>query len=369
MRFCVVGDLPEASELLRAVYDSAEHSLSACAVAGELQQWLISSQTGIRLVPTSEEAILSADVDTVIVAVRDSDDSLRCVRTATQAEKHVVVVPPPGGSPAYSFELHLILDESTTAVIPLIHRLALNRLDLEKANLALDAQTTQQLTTDIDVTDTSAAGIRKAIRTGLDLLHASGFRYSQVTALESQSPDGRFLSMLITLNASAIADSSLPPASLTLKPAQQSAGPVRIQQVLASGEKVDLACVDTAVLPERIHWLCQNKQASSRWMEAFSATLELADAVEKSLRRKRTVDVHFDSGSERGVFKSQMTAIGCGVLTFMMFGMVGYLILAQLTDLPGWVLHAVRALWIAPLVIFLLAQALLPLTRSRTPRS
>jgi hypothetical protein len=368
MRFCVVGELPEASALLRAVHDSAEHSLSACAVAGELQQWLISSQTGLRLVPTSEEAILSNDVDTVIVAVRDSDDSLRCVRTATQAEKHVVVVPPPGCSPAYSFELHLILDESTTAVIPLTHRLGLNQLAWEKADLSLDAQTTQQLTTDLEVTDTSAAEVRKAIRMGLDLLHASGFRYSQVTALEAKSPDGRFLSMLITLNASAIADSSLPPATLTLKPAQQSDGPVRIQQVLASGDRIEIECGAPAVLPERIQWLCQNKHASSRWMEAFSATLELADAVEKSLRRKRTVDVHFDSGSERGVFKSQMAAIGCGVLTFMMFGMVGYLILAQLTDLPTWVLHVARALWIAPLVIFLLAQALLPLTRSRSPR-
>ena len=93
--------------------------------------------------------------------------------------------------------------------------------------------------------------------------------------------------------------------------------------------------------------------------------IELAEAVEKSLRRRRTVDVHFDSGSERGVFKSQMTAIGCGVLMFMMFGMIAYLIVAQLKDLPKWALHIARLLWITPLVIFLIAQALLPVARSR----
>ncbi len=62
-----------------------------------------------------------------------------------------------------------------------------------------------------------------------------------------------------------------------------------------------------------------------------------------------------------------MTAIGCGVLTYMMFGMVAYLIVAQLMDLPNWALHLGRILWIAPLVLFIVAQFLLPLTRERTP--
>ncbi|MFO1001115.1 MAG: hypothetical protein U0936_12290 [Planctomycetaceae bacterium] len=121
----------------------------------------------------------------------------------------------------------------------------------------------------------------------------------------------------------------------------------------------------TPALP-RIQWLCQNRDACSKWMESFSVSLELAEAVKKSLRRRRTVDVHFDSGSERGVFKSQMTAMGCGVLMFMMFGMVAYLVIAQLTSLPNWVLHTARVLWITPLVIFLLAQALLPIARDRS---
>jgi hypothetical protein len=63
-----------------------------------------------------------------------------------------------------------------------------------------------------------------------------------------------------------------------------------------------------------------------------------------------------------------MTAMGCGVLTFMMFGMVAYLVVAQLTSLPKWVLHTARILWITPLVIFLLAQALLPVARDRSAR-
>jgi hypothetical protein len=63
-----------------------------------------------------------------------------------------------------------------------------------------------------------------------------------------------------------------------------------------------------------------------------------------------------------------MTTMCCGILTFMMFGMVAYLILAQLVDLPNIVLHILRILWIAPLVLFLIAQTLLPLARDRSTR-
>ena len=49
----------------------------------------------------------------------------------------------------------------------------------------------------------------------------------------------------------------------------------------------------------------------------------------------------------------------------MMLGMVAYLIVAQLMDLPDWALHLGRILWVAPLVLFLVAQFLLPLTRER----
>ena len=90
--------------------------------------------------------------------------------------------------------------------------------------------------------------------------------------------------------------------------------------------------------------------------------------MSKSLRKRRTVDVHFDSGIEKGVFKSQMTAMGCGVLTFMMLGVVAYLIVAQIVPLPDTVLHILHILWITPLVLFLIAQVLLPLARDRGSR-
>ncbi|MCP4512313.1 MAG: hypothetical protein GY826_38590, partial [Fuerstiella sp.] len=94
-------------------------------------------------------------------------------------------------------------------------------------------------------------------------------------------------------------------------------------------------------------------------------TLEMTAGLKKSLRRRRTVDVYFDGISERSAFKTQMTAMGCGVLTYVIFGMVAFLIMAKLTDLPPLILQLARIVWVAPVVLFLLAQFLLPLARER----
>jgi hypothetical protein len=100
-------------------------------------------------------------------------------------------------------------------------------------------------------------------------------------------------------------------------------------------------------------------------MDQFSNTLEMTAGLEKSLRRRRTIDVYFDGISERSAFKTQMTAIGCGVLTYVILGMVAFLIMAQLTSLPPMFLQIARIVWIAPVVLFLFAQFLLPLARER----
>ncbi len=105
--------------------------------------------------------------------------------------------------------------------------------------------------------------------------------------------------------------------------------------------------------------------ACQRGMDQLSRTLQVLEAVPKSIRRRRTIDVYADELTERSVFKTQMTAMGCGVLTWLLLGMIGYLLVGQLFKPPHSLMQILRALWIAPLVMFLLAQLLLPLARGR----
>ena len=377
MKFSVIGTSTDAMTLLQEVSSSSEHDLVTGAVSGSLADAVVSHQLPLRRAGSAEDALLDQNADTVILAIEDIEEVLRVARAATQAGKNVVLFAPTDCSPAFSFELHLILDESPHAIIPVTGRSRLQDLDFKALELNLDRIDIQQISLELPVARSDKKEIRRKIVQGLDTLSASGCHYSQVTALEALAPDGNLLSLLITLNSQSAAEQPEPPATLLLKPAILSTSEPPVSTSSASTESalriqnskaspIAFRVSEIAPLLPRIAWLCSHRDQCSAWMESFSETLELAEAVNKSLKRRRTVDVHFDSGSERGVFKSQMTAIGCGVLTFMMFGMVGYLVIAQLTDLPDWVLHLGRILWITPLVLFLIAQTLLPFARDRS---
>lgn len=370
MRFAIAGNNATAIDVLRELAGSTEHSLMRCALSGELAAAVSQASIPVVLATTVEDALLAGDVDAVIVAIDDLDESLRIVRAASQADRHVIVIPPALCSPAYSFELHLILDESQYGIMPLLPRTAMTELPLAAVDLGLDELATRQLSIELPLSATNPLNLRAAVVRGLDYLSATGFKFTQVTALESNAPDGSLISRLITLSAATTAEKPLPPGTLTIKPsmiaASESDAALQISWNNATIRTVSIA--EAANVLDRIETICKSREACGKWMDAFSVTLELAEAVSKSLRRRRTVDVHFDSGSEKGVFKSQMTAMGCGVLTFMMLGMVAYLIVAQLVPLPKSVLHILRILWITPLVLFLIAQVLLPLARDRGRR-
>ena len=93
---------------------------------------------------------------------------------------------------------------------------------------------------------------------------------------------------------------------------------------------------------------------------------ETLEATHRSVTRRRTIELHFEPMSERAIFKTQMTAIGCGLLVATFFLSLCYLAIAKLIPLPSQVLIGLRALVFLPLVVFLVAQFLLPLTRPST---
>lgn len=381
MKFSVIGSLPSALPLLTEVHQSSEHQLGPCWVAGKLEDRLSALQIPLTRENSPENAFLAPGVDAVIIAVEDTEEVLRLTRSAAQSERHVVIVVPQDVSTAFSFELHLLFDESDRCVIPLIGRMRLATLPADRISFfdhvsesdpgLRDAVGVQQLILEVGGLNSSPEDWQSSQLEALDCLGACGLLYTQVTAIEAAGMDGKLISRLVTLGAAPTSEQRLPPATISLKAGPQQTDGIygrELQVIRDDGTVSRHQLLSVPPVLPRISWLCQHREACGRWMDAFSASLELTDAISKSLRRRRTVDVYFDTGSERGVFKSQMTAIGCGVLTWMIVGMIGFLIVAQLTALSPKVLMIGRALWIAPLVLFLAAQLLLPLTRSR-PKS
>ena len=78
---------------------------------------------------------------------------------------------------------------------------------------------------------------------------------------------------------------------------------------------------DRRVLPEGV----------TAWGEAVRA-FDLLDAARRSLLRKRTVELQFESTSERSQFKTHMTAVGCSLLLLTILGWIGLLFAGRMLD-------------------------------------
>lgn len=374
MKFAIIGSNPAAFDLVQELLQDRTQTVSAAVLSDELLQRVSGAGLPVRTVAQPEDLLTGSGVDVLVLAVTDPDEILRLARAACQADQHVVVIPPAlTSSPALSFELHLVFDESQTAIIPCLGRWHLQDLAFTSNSLNLSPSDVVQLRLEMELASTDEASLRDGVRCGLDVLAASGFKYSQVTCLDSRAPNGGLLSRLITLSAQPAAESALPPATLTLRPAAAGGTPgsqvVPILHVMfANGQSKQLALSSMSRV-SRIQTLCGSREACNAALDAFSTTLELCEAVEKSIRRRRTVDVHFETGSEKSVFKSQMTAIGCGVLTWLFVSTIAYLVAGALLELPPWAWYVIRVLWMTPLVLFIIAQFLLPLARERGQRA
>lgn len=373
MKFAIIGSNPAAFDLVRELIQDRSHSVSAAVLSGELLERVSTSGLPVRTVSQAEELLTGSGVEVLVLAIDDPDEILRLARAACQADQHVVVIPPAlNSSPALSFELHLVFDESQTGIIPALGRWSLKDLPEGSNSLNLNPAEVVQLRLELELPRTNEVTLRDSVRFGLDVLAASGFKYSQVTCIDSRAPNGDLLSRLITLSAQPAAEAALPPATLTVRPAASAAAAgsevSSIMHVMLTNGQSKQMTVQSTSLVSRILALCQNRDTCSVALDGFSTTLELCEAVEKSIRRRRTVDVHFETGSEKSVFKSQMTAIGCGVLTWLFVSTIAYLIAGALLDLPNWAWHIIRILWATPLVLFIFAQFLLPLARERGQR-
>jgi hypothetical protein len=90
---------------------------------------------------------------------------------------------------------------------------------------------------------------------------------------------------------------------------------------------------------------------------------EIVEACQRSVQKRRTIDLHFETTSERTEFKSQMAAIGCALLIVTFLACLGYLLLGSLFAVNETVMRVLRLLIFLPLAVFLVLQFLLFLAR------
>jgi hypothetical protein len=365
MRFSLTGDQVDAALLVQSIVHSVDHSLVAVHVRGNLETALQSKlPASAHRVLSPEEVFVASDIDTVIIAESCVEESMRLVRHASQADCHVVIIPPDAPSTAYSYEAHLLLDESSCGIVVLTGSWFLTD-DMPTDSPMADCQLGLP-----GIADDSAHAT--TLMHAIDACSSLGFASSQVTVLGIDSNGAPSANRQVVLSG-CVADGSVRPAVTfnCSRSAEQfhlcgQAGEHSVDRYIVIPGHVDSLPDDLAMLLcERVAQRLPNAVFCQASMEQFSRTLQVVGAVDRSIRRRRTIDVYIDELTERSVFKTQMTAIGCGVLTWLMLGMIGYLLVGQLLKPPTSVMLVLRALWIAPVLIYLATQFLLPFARGR----
>jgi myo-inositol 2-dehydrogenase/D-chiro-inositol 1-dehydrogenase len=400
MRFAVVGDALSVLPFLRVVASRPEHEIASLALAPGLHAALQSSAPTARLCRGWEELLVDRRLDAVVVA-GDDDGALTAARQLAAAAMPLIVDASVGRSATFAYELTLLQADQPVKLVPLFTSRAHPAVAKLRDMLAAGSlggvrhvQIERKLATgesDFPTTDLSSADIATIFLPDVDLLRSIWGEYDQVTAVRSGESGSRFSLLTITLGGKGVPQAVWSAAVSDRGPAwrlnvvcdrgavslsgDSDAGALTLDASGAgSVERRETFPFDGARwLLERLDVDSTNRGLAARARSAeaimlpnwadFTRAVELYDAIERSVRRRRTIDIHFETPSERSQFKTQMTAIGCSVLPLTLLAYTAYLFAETFFALGPWVKQALWLLTFLPLGAFLAMQALYFLTR------
>jgi len=366
MNFAVLGDDPAILSLARAVGSRAEHRLSQAAYVDRIVAELLEISPAIRVAEGWEQLLATGDTDAVIVS-GCTPDVQEGAKQLASAGKAILLFPEVGQGLTLIYELGMIGEENQCVLWPAFptrHHPSVQQARESMADDSFGEVLHLHLQRDLCLTD--AAGGRRSLSArqtdelalgDIDLLRMLGGNYSQVTALWSANPPEDVSRASVNL-----AGENLPDASWTLDataPETRSTLTVTGQHdslTLRGGEdptqlSLQPAGADTSstersptehsdgfrtgeVLLSQFESAVDRQPVASTWTDLTRA-FEILDAAHRSVTRRRTIDLYFETTSERSIFKTQMTAVGCGLLSITLFAVVLLLFAAALLDPRG----------------------------------
>lgn len=326
MNFALLGDDAAAVPLIQAAL-AADHRFIRSALA----ERLIATQAELAAIPKCswEDLLIDNDVAAVLVT-GDSDDVQTAAKQLASAGKPLLIVPRLAFGAACAYELSLIRDDSLVRLMPAFeHRFDPELVALSQRLANGEQGAIRRLQVDrvlaSPTSSLSEAEINAASLADIDLLQWLGGRYDQVTAQRSGQSEHGCSQATLTL-----AGAGLPDATWTARRGsadvwrvsiETERGPITLERSATPKSPAELITAFVAT----------NVPNTPEWSDAVRV-FDVLDAAKRSLRRRRTIDLHFETLSERQQFKTQMTAIGCGMLMLTLFLMLALLGLGALLE-------------------------------------
>lgn len=379
MKFGLLCDDPAAAWLISCLRQHAGHSVSLAVLVSPAVDQLLFGLTGVKCTDRWEDLLAAEDLDAVIVG-GDAPEIWDAARQLAANSVPLVVFPTIAQGPAILYELSLIRDDRQSVLFPVWrHRFdpALRQL---KCALGSAEGPISFVQWEQSIPLGSGTVIRRAMIEDQLLSAADQIRFlfgsaDQVTALRTGgTEEGALIQSVI------LAGRLLPESTWTLKSADEAssrllvqtpAGPWKLERsetdspwrIADSPDAVSPATIDSAEMLAEIVAAVEGRSIGADWSSVLHAA-EILDAANRSLERRRTIDLNHEPLSERLIFKTQMAAMGCSILLITLGVLLGFLMIDSLAPLNRSILKVLLVIAAVPLFGFLLFQFLLPLTRT-----
>ncbi|MBD3674491.1 MAG: hypothetical protein HUJ26_13295 [Planctomycetaceae bacterium] len=385
MKFGLLGDHPSLHQWWPVLTSGRRHQI----------EWVAGVSSADRNIPTNVNVLAEPshllerpELDAVLVC-GGREAHLQTAKRLASQNIPLIILPAANQGTAFLYELSLIRDDLRVPLSPLFplrrHPLV-NRfrelLDNQTAGEILEISIQRQHPRTGDDPRIKIIDCNQHLLLDVDLFWQLSGKYGQVTALRTGEQDAAVATQNVTLSAPHLPEAiwSIVPAdeeswTLTVRGTKQtitmSGGPFSQVHKLTWGDQEeipDLAEVEEAFLEEldAIEANARDPRLQGDWQE-FVHAMELVEATQQSIRRRRTVDLYFDMTSERSQFKTQMAALGCGVLMLTLLLLIAVLMLGQMLS-PAAMKWA-RILAFTPLFLFLAMQILIVLARPSVSES
>ena len=350
MKFALLGYDPLAGPLLDALGESMEHSLKfALGVPDEALGDLMARSPGMRICESWED-LLSSSFDRLIFAGRDAA-LLEGARQLAADGQSLVLIPHAAQGSAFVYSLSLVHDDNQVPLIPLPTLASTPLVDeLCQKIQARELGEVMLLRLERQVKPAghlfTRAEVDAALLVDVSLLRRIGGSYDRVTAVHAGGDPQAISQATVTLAGANAAEASWicrPGADswrLTVSGSEaearltfdlsSSSGRLEIQP--ASDQPVSESTTDRKAIGQAHLAKATRENTSSEDWPEMTRSFETVEATHTSLRRRRTIDLYFETTSERSIFKSQMTAMGCGLLLLTLFGLVAFLLLGAFLD-------------------------------------
>ena len=387
MRLAILGADEQIVELARAAIGSGRHQVVwLCELEpGSAADKLRAIARGAQVADGWDLLLDRDQVDAVLIA-RSANEDYRAqqLRTLVQVGMPLLVSHPVFDSMLVYYELDMIRRDTQCPMVPnLADRMhpAIQRVARAAAPSDTSPAGLEQLIFERHMPVRSKQAVQEQFARDVDFVRVICGELTRVTAVAPSADESGYSNLGVQMtgpNTSVARWSVLPTteqqwARVTLLGSagthvltwHDPAGPWVVEtSSVNTKSREELPAWDPAQAAlEQLEAATDGRAVGADWVDA-ARSVELTEAVDKSLRKGRTVELYYEDYTEEGTFKGTMTSLGCGLLIIGLLAMMA----VALAEQGGLVVRAWPKVLLALLGIFLALQLLMLIFPSRRKR-